>query len=156
MSGDVPARIRAHVTNAGAEFRELQHQPTRTSEDSARVRGEERRVGGKALLLKTDQQFRLFVVSAARRLDSGAIKRHFSAKKLRFATADELREMTGLVRGAVPPFGPPILPFELYVDESILEDRISAFNAGSLTTSFVMAVDDHVRIAKPTMLRFSE
>jgi Ala-tRNA(Pro) deacylase len=156
MPPDTLSQIRAWLTGLTVPFREVSHEPTPTSADSARARGEELRVGGKALLLKLDDTFRLFVLSAARKLDSGTIKRHFAARKLRFATADELRESTGLAPGAVPPFGPPILPFELYVDESILESQVIAFNAGSLTTSIIMAVGDYVRIAKPTVLRFSE
>jgi prolyl-tRNA editing enzyme YbaK/EbsC (Cys-tRNA(Pro) deacylase) len=156
MPPDVLSQIRTWLTDAGIPFREVQHEPTRTSEDSARARGQELRVGGKALLLKVDETFQLFVLSAARKLDSGAIKQHFGVKRTRFATADELREMTGLTPGAVPPFGPPILPFELYVDESILENQVIAFNAGSHTTSFILAVEDYMQLAKPTVLRFSE
>jgi prolyl-tRNA editing enzyme YbaK/EbsC (Cys-tRNA(Pro) deacylase) len=53
------------------------------------------------------------------------------------------------VPGSVPPFGEPILPFELYVDESILENKRIAFNAGSLTDSIIMSVDDYMKIARP-------
>src|SRR5579863_6300354 len=103
--------IRAWLSAEGVHFREVHHEPTRTSEDSARARGEDLRVGGKALLIKVDDIFRLFVLSADRKLDSAAVKRHFSAKKTRFATAEELTELTGLVPGSVPPFGPPMMPF---------------------------------------------
>jgi len=155
VATDVLTQVRDLLSTAGIAYREAQHEPTRTSEDSARARGEELSVGGKALLLKVDKTFRLFVLSAARKLDSAAIKRHFGAKKLRFATSDELEGMTGLAPGAVPPFGRPILPFELFVDESILENEVIAFNAGSLTTSIIMAVDDYLRVASPTVFGFS-
>src|ERR1700689_1440724 len=100
-------RIRAWLTNEGISFREVRHEPTRTSEDSARARGEKLRVGGKALLIKVDETFRLFVLRADRKLDSAAVKRRFGARKIRFATADELAGLTGLVPGSVPPFGQP-------------------------------------------------
>ena len=156
MVSDVLARLRATLDAAGVACREVEHAPTLTSEESARARGEELNVGGKALVLKVDGVWRLFVLSAARKLDSAAIKRHFSAKKLRFATGDELKELTGLTPGAVPPFGRPILPFDLFVDESIQENEVIAFNAGSLTTSIVMPVVDYLRVARPTVLRFSQ
>lgn len=155
VTPDVLDQIHELLTQAGVTYRQAHHEPTRTSEDSARARGEELNVGGKALLLKIDQAFRLFVLSAARKLDSEAIKRHFGAKKLRFATNQELREMTGLPPGAVPPFGKPILPFELFVDESILDNAIIAFNAGSLTTSIIVSVEDYVRVAQPSVFGFS-
>ena len=155
MSQEVYQHIRRLLDENGIAYRTLHHEPTRTSEESARVRGEEVRVGGKALLLKTGEDFRLLVLSAARKLDSTAVKRHFSVKKVRFATADELNELTGLVPGSVPPFAKPILPFELYVDDSIIENERIAFNAGSLTDSIVMQVTDYVRIGKPEVFTFS-
>ncbi len=112
--------------------------------------------GAKALLLKVGQEFRLFVLSASQKVDSGAIRNHFHVKKTRFATADELREMTGLVPGAVPPFGKPVLPFDLYVDTSILTNEMIAFNAGSLTDSIFLSVVDYLRVGGPTVFPFSK
>jgi Ala-tRNA(Pro) deacylase len=147
--------IRRLLTDAGVPFREVQHAPTFTSEESAKARGEELRTGGKALLLKTDDVFRLFVLPADRKLDSAAVKRHLRVKKTRFATADELKDLTGLVPGSVPPFGPPILPFELYVDEAIRANERIAFNAGSLTDSIILATADYLAAVGPTIFEFS-
>ena len=142
-------RIREWLTAEAVPFREAHHAPTRTSEESAAARGEPLQVGGKALLIKVDDAFRLFVLSAGRKLDSAAIKRRFSAKKARFATPEELMELTGLVPGSVPPFGQPILPFPLYADPSVFENDRIAFNAGSLTDSMVIPVSDYQRLAAP-------
>jgi Ala-tRNA(Pro) deacylase len=148
--------IRTMLNEASVVYREVHHPPTMTSEDSARERGEDLEIGGKALLLKVNDTFRLFVLSAAKQLDSGAVKARFHAKKIRFATAEELHERTGLVPGSVPPFGQPILPFDLYVDDSVLENQKVAFNAGSLTDSVIMLVRDYRAIAKPEVFRFSK
>src|SRR6476659_8809448 len=123
MAESVLDSIRRLLHEAGVPFRDVSHPPTFTSEESARARGEELKTGGKALLLKTDDVFRLFVLPADRKLDSAAVKRHLGVKKTRFATADELREQTGLMPGSVPPFGPPVLPFALYVDEAVRENE---------------------------------
>jgi len=139
----------------GAHYRHLHHAPTRTSEEAARLRGEDLRIGGKALLVKTDDMFRLFVLSAARRFDSAAVKKNLKVKRVRFATAEELHDMTGLAPGSVPPFGRPILPFDLYVDVSITENDRIAFNAGSLTDSLILAVSDYLRAASPAVMQFS-
>lgn len=151
---DVFTRLRDWLDREGVAYRHVRHAPTRTSEESARARGEELRVGGKALLLRVDDHYRLFVLSAARKLDSTAIRRHFNARSTRFATPEELLELTGLVPGAVPPFGEPLLPFELYVDPSTLENERIAFNAGSLTDSIVMGVVDYRRLARPREFAF--
>jgi len=143
------------LTREGVSYRTLHHEPTFTSEDSARVRGEDVRIGGKALVVKVGEDFRLFVVSAARKLDSLAIKEHFAVKKIRFASPEELLQLTGLVPGSIPPFGKPLLPFELFVDPSILDNERIAFNAGSLTDSIIMPVVDYLRIARPRVFAFS-
>ena len=114
-------------------------------------------VGAKALLLRVDEQFAIFVLPADRQLDSGAVKRHMRAKRIRFATAEELLQLTGLVPGSLPPFGQPILPFELFADNSIgVHQNKVAFNAGSLTDSIVMAATDWEAFAKPTRFSFAK
>lgn len=149
------ASIHDWLQRESVAFREAHHEPTRTSEESARARGEELRIGGKALLIKVDADFRLFVLSADRKLDSGAVRAHFGAKKTRFASPEELMETTGLVPGSVPPFGAPILPFPLYADPSVFENQRIAFNAGSLTDSMIMGIDDYRRLAKPEVFCFA-
>jgi Ala-tRNA(Pro) deacylase len=157
MSHKTLEQIRTYLAAAGIEFSEVEHEPTRTSEESAAARGEDLKVGAKALLLQTGDSFRLFVLPADRKLDSGAIRRHLGVRKTRFASVDELQEMTGLVPGSVPPFGEPILPFELYADESLgRETDKLAFNAGSLRHSIIMAFSDWEALARPKRFRFAK
>ena len=155
MSNPVNQALHALLREQRIEYRTIQHEPTLTSADSAKARGEELRIGGKALVIKTGEEFRLFVLSAAYSLDSSALKRHFGVKKIRFADAAELERLTGLVPGAVPPFGRPILPLDLFIDHSILTNERIAFNAGLLTESIVMSVSDYLQIAQPTIIEFA-
>ena len=157
MSSEILHRIHRLLDEAGVAYSELEHAPTRTSKEAAAARGEDLSTGAKALLLKIDDVFRLFVLPADRKLDSGAIRRHLGVKRSRFATPGELLDMTGLVPGSVPPFGDPILPFEIYADEDVgaATGRV-AFNAGSLTHSIGMAAGDWERIARPVRFRFSK
>jgi Ala-tRNA(Pro) deacylase len=157
MTDDVLQRIREALSQGGVSYREITHAPTHTSEESARVRGEPLEVGAKALLLKTDDAFRLFVLPADRQLDTKKIKQELKVKSTRFATSEELIDLTGLVPGSVPPFGAPILPFELYGDMAIgaIEDKV-AFNAGSLTQSIVMKASDWKAVARPRQFLFAK
>jgi len=138
------------------QFKSLHHKATFTSEESAQERNEDLSIGGKAILMKLDDSFRLFVLSASKKLDNKKLKQKFNSKKIRFATIDELKELTGgLVPGSVPPFGRPILEFDLFVDESILKNEKIAFNAGSLTDSIVVDVKDYLIAASPIVFDFS-
>jgi prolyl-tRNA editing enzyme YbaK/EbsC (Cys-tRNA(Pro) deacylase) len=153
---DIVDRILNHLEANGVTFRRLQHEATRTSEDSARVRGEPLSVGAKAIVMRLDDSFALFVTSAVRKIDSARLRKHFGVKKLRFATPEELHEHTGLVPGSVPPFGQPILAMPLFVDPSVLENERIAFNAGSLTESIIMSADDYERVCNGTVLAFTK
>ena len=141
--------IRALLAREGVAVREMRHAETRTSEQAAAARGEPLEIGGKAIVAKVDDEFAVFVFSAALRLSSRAICRHLGAQRFRFATAEELGELTGLVPGCVPPFGRPILPLDLYVDSSILQNERIAFNAGSLTVSMILDRAEYLALAEP-------
>jgi len=149
MSAHVFQQIKSLLDQHAIPYKHVHHQPTYTSEESARARGESTRIGGKALVMKIEDEFRLFVLSAARKMNSRAMKKHLGVKRTRFATREELRELTGCVPGCVPPFGPPILDLELYLDRSILENERIAFNAGSLTDSIIMSVEDYLHLVEP-------
>jgi Ala-tRNA(Pro) deacylase len=151
----VHLEIKKLLASHGVQYREVHHEPTRTSAESAKARGEELAVGGKAILMKVGEEFKLFVLSAAKKVDSQKIKERFGEKKLRFATPEELKDFTGLVPGAVPPFGKPITPFDLYVDVSIAANEKIAFNAGSLTDSIIMNCKDYMRVASPEVFEFA-
>lgn len=155
MSISVLDHITALLEQSNITYKALHHEPTRTSEDSARVRNEELSIGAKAIVMKVDKTFQLFVISAAKKIDSKEIKKIFGAKKLRFATADELMELTSLVPGAVPPFGKPVFDLDLYADQSVFNNDRVAFNAGSLTDSIIMKSADYQRLAKPQIINFA-
>ncbi len=152
MSNDSDSSVLISIINYldqhDLAYQHLVHEPTRTSKLAAEARGEPMSIGGKALLMKVGDQFSLIVMSAALKLNSNALRHQFGVDKCRFATVDELKVLTGLVPGSIPPFGEPILPFPLYVDQSTLENDRIAFNAGSLTDSIIMSVEDYRRIAK--------
>ena len=147
--------IKQWLTEQGISFRTLHHQATRTSEESAAVRGEALAVGTKAIVMKAGGRFVLFVISAAQRIDGRKIRAQLGVKKTRFATPDELMELTGLAPGSVPPFGRPILDLDLYVDTSVQANDRVAFNAGSLTDSIIMDAADYFTLIDATLFDFA-
>ena len=153
---DTTARIRTLLDDAGVAYRYIEHGPTRTSKASAAARGEVLDVGGKSIVLKVGDTFRVCVLSAARQLNSNRVRRHFSESRARFASREELLDLTGLVPGCVPPFGPPILTLPNCLDEAFLEHDRIAFNAGSLTCSIVMPLEHYLELARPEVFDFSK
>ena len=100
--------------------------------------------------LSTPQESEAINSHKERRLSS------IKSKKNRFANVDELLALTGLVPGAVPPFGEPIFKLPLFVDPSLLENEKISFNAGSLTNSITMKLEDYLKVANPVVFEFVE
>lgn len=149
MNSTVLESIRSFLNEQGITFKETSHAPTYTSEDAAAARNEPLDIGGKAIVAKVGDEFAVFVLSGARRLNSRAICKHLGETRFRFASREELHELTGLTPGCVPPFGTPILDLPLYVDRSVTSNPRIAFNAGSHTISMVLDRDDYLTAAAP-------
>lgn len=150
----VLARIRALLDAEGCGYELLEHDAVATAREAAAARGSALEEGAKAILLKYGTRFGVFVTSAARQIRSAKIRRGLQVKRTRFATRDELREMTGLAPGAVPPFGPPILPYPLFADPTALVRPTLVFTAGARSVSIRMATDDYRHLARPEVFDF--
>ena len=88
--------------------------------------------GAKALICKVDAQFVMFVIPADRKLDSKRVRQALGIRALRFATPDELRELTGLSPGAVPPFG-SLFGLPTHCDSRLAENERINFNGKAIT-----------------------
>ena len=145
-----------------AKFGTLTHAPTRTSEESASVRGVPLATGAKAMLLKASKAlphgspFLLVVLSAARKADLRALRGLLNQKSVSMASVEDVWRLTRCIPGAVPPFGSLFEGVATYADTSITELPAINFNAGLRTHSVLhLAVEDYLAIEKPTVLSFS-
>jgi Ala-tRNA(Pro) deacylase len=150
----VTENLLAFLRENDADFEVVTHEPVTTSEDAARVRNTPLEQGAKALVFLADGQPIMLVLPANQRVDRRAFKSAFGVKDLNMVSPDELREMTGLEVGAVPPFG-RLLGLPTYVDERLLANPRLAFNAGSRTTSVLLETSDYERLASATVARFT-
>ena len=150
----VLALLTQRLGPAGSAWTTLTHEPTPTSEDSARVRGATLASGTKAMLLnvKPGDKFVMVVISASEKMDSKLLKKSGGYKSTRFASVEEVMQVTGCVPGAVPPFG-SLFGLTTLVDESLKTQGSGInFNAGLRTFSVSMSVDDYLAVEEPTMV----
>lgn len=138
------------------EFTHLIHEPTPTSEDSARVRGNRIEEGVKALILrgKSSKKNYQFNLPAHLKLDMKAVS-DLVGEKCEFETPEIILERFGLNVGGIPPFG-PLLNLETFFDETIRSLPQVAFNCGLLTESIVMKGADLIRVVQPKFGAFSK
>ena len=147
-------RLVALLRSEGAAFSLTNHDRVTTSAEAAAVRGAELRSGAKAMLVKGKGGLVLAVLAADRKVDWRLLAPLVGGKGARFANDEELREATGLTKGAVPPFG-SLFGLRTIYDRSLLDLETVNFNAGSNTDSVSMSRADLLRIGGGELASFS-
>lgn len=150
MSASVFERICELLKGAGADFSVIEHAPVFTSEEAAAVRGTSLASGAKALVCRAGGAFRMFVLPANRRLDNRALRTAYGWRDVRFASKEEVFELTGLAPGAIPPLG-SLFGLPTICDRLLIELQSINFNAGDHAKSVCLAAADYVRIEQPTI-----
>lgn len=136
------------------QYQSLEHEPTKTCADAARIRGTTPEQGAKALVCLADKKPVLIVLPCSRRLDTKLFKQVFKVKDLRLATPAEVIRFTGLEIGSIPPLG-SLFGLPTYVDETLGQNSRIAFNAGDLCRSHIMNYSDYVQLEKPILGKIS-
>lgn len=133
------------------EHKHLTHEPTPTSEDSAKVRGMSLASGVKSLILKgkSSKKNYQFNIPADARLDM-KVAGELVGEKCEFEDPAVIKERYGLDIGAIPPFG-NLLNLDIYYDSALEKADICAFNCGLLTESIIMKPDDLIALTKPKL-----
>jgi Ala-tRNA(Pro) deacylase len=139
----------------GRPFRIVEHKPAETSREAAEIRGSRLEQGAKALVLRSKGEYILFVVSAARDLDSKKLRAELSLKSLSFASADEVEEKFKLLKGSVPPFG-SVLGIKTIADNSLKSNEEIVFNAGLRTKSIFISLALYDELEHPCWVDASE
>ncbi len=138
------------------EFDHRIHEPTPTSEDSARVRQIKMEEGIKALILKgknTKKNYQ-FNIPAHLKVDMKAVA-DMVGEKCEFEDPAVIQERYGLQIGGVPPFG-NLLNLDNYYDEQIVHEERAAFNCGLTTESIIMKSKDLLALVEPKIGKFSK
>lgn len=145
---DITARLLAKLEQAGIDFVLTEHEAVYTSAEAAEVRGSSLHSGAKALIVKGNDDFVMAVIPADLALRSTALRKVIRSRRLRFATKEELLELTGLTPGAVPPFG-SLFNLQTVCDERLAENEKINFNAGTHSQSIRMTYQDYVNCESP-------
>ncbi|MEK6800203.1 MAG: YbaK/EbsC family protein [Planctomycetota bacterium] len=153
--GPVFLQLVERLRAAGIEFRHLHHAPVYTSAEAAAVRGVALHSGAKALILKAGDAFVMAVLPADCGLDSGALRRLLNSKHMRFATKEEVLEVTGLTPGSIPPFG-SLFDLPTLCDTGLADNERINFNAGSHADSVQMRYVDYLALESPRLAVFAK
>jgi len=142
------------LDESGVKYNLSEHKPVYTSSDAARVRGTDPSIGAKAMVFSADKTPILIIVPGNKRVDSKGFKKQHGVKDLRICSADEVKKITGLEIGSVPPFG-NLMNLTTYVDRDIKRLKEIAFNAGSHIRSIIMKSSDFINLVEPIIGEYS-
>jgi prolyl-tRNA editing enzyme YbaK/EbsC (Cys-tRNA(Pro) deacylase) len=151
MEPSVFDRLNSWLQAGGISFTVLRHEPVFTSEQAAAARGTSLASGAKALVVKAGEEFLLLVLPADRKLDSRKARDALRVKALRFASKEEVLNLTGLQPGSIPPFG-SLFGLSTHCDAALGENASINFNAGDHAISIQMAFDDFIAMEKPQLV----
>ena len=148
-------QIVAMLKNAHVPFESYEHEPVHTSEEAAKIRNTDVRLGAKALVMYADDKPIMVAIAGDKKVDMKAFKKQFGVSDLRMATPEEVVQVTSVPIGAVPPFG-HIFSIPLYMDHSIQENETVVFNAGLHHKSIQMPRDQYEKVAHPIVGEYSK
>jgi Ala-tRNA(Pro) deacylase len=155
MASSVFQRLSDLLQSQSLAFEVLQHAAVFTSEEAAAIRGTPLASGAKALICKADDQFVMIVLPADRKLASKAVRKVAGIKSLRFASREEVEQLTGLAPGSIPPFG-SLFSLPTWCDERLSQHSRINFNAGDHSISISMAYADYVAAEQPKLGQYAE
>lgn len=153
----VVQKIKELLEKNNVWFESIEHEPVRTSEEAAKIRpGYSLKQGAKAIIVRVKisggtNLFTMLVLPGDKRFDNEKVKRFFKAKDIRFATEEEIKQITcGIEPGGVPPFG-NLFNLQVVVDPTLTQNEKIVFNAGDRRYSIAMKAKDYMNIVKPAV-----
>jgi len=154
MTKETYQKLRQFYMDHMVAFREIEHASGASAEEYHNALGCRYDQQLKCLLVKVYLQgtdcFVMVTIPAQKRVDFGKIKEIFNAKKVRGATLDEVKQVTGCEYGEVPPAG-KIFGIKLLIDKDFMNENETYMNAGILTKSFVVNPHDIIRVEEPIL-----
>ncbi|MBI2356962.1 aspartate--tRNA ligase [Candidatus Dojkabacteria bacterium] len=147
---DTVNSIKDILTSMSIDYKYLEHEEVRTSEEAAKVRGVDLSTGAKAMIVRSKEyrnRYVMFVLSADKQLSLEKVATTLG-EEFEIAPAKDVEAYTGLKVGSIPPFA-RLLKMDLYFDKAMYTKDTVAFNCGLRTASIIMKGSDLIKAAQP-------
>jgi Ala-tRNA(Pro) deacylase len=151
----MPARkLQEFLDSNQIKYVTIRHSPAFTAQEiaeTAHISGKEL---AKTVMVKVDDKMVMTVLPASHHIDAMLLIKAFGAMFVELANEKEFKDrFPDCEIGAMPPFG-NLYDLEVYVAESLQDEKMIAFNAGSHTELIKMAYADFIRLVQPKIIRF--
>lgn len=149
------AKLKEYLDSENIKYVSIVHSRAYTAQEtaeSAHIPGKEL---AKTVMVKLDGEMAMAVLPASDRIDFDLLRGAANAANVTLADENDFNSMFPESEvGAMPPFG-NIYGLDVYVEESLSEDKEIAFNAGSHSELIKLSYSDFERMVKPKIVRIS-
>jgi Ala-tRNA(Pro) deacylase len=148
-------QVMEFLKKSGVKYEVTKHKPTFTAQQMAAEEHEPGRFVAKPVIVKADGKNTMCVLSAAHKVDLGALKKQLGAKSAKIVDEDDMGKLfPDCDLGAEPPFG-NLYDLPTVMDKTLEKDDHIVFQAGSHEKAIRMSMADYRKLVKPRVLEFS-
>lgn len=148
-------KLKSFLDENNVKYVTIRHSSAYTTQEiaaSAHISGKEL---AKTVMIKIDGKMAMAVLPATYHVDFDNLMEIFGTRNVILATEPEFKfRFPDCELGAMPPFG-NLYNMEVYVAESLTEDKEIAFNAGSHTELIKLNYVDYESLVQPRVFKFS-
>jgi Ala-tRNA(Pro) deacylase len=146
------SKLREFLDRNQIKYLVISHSVAYTAQGIAALTHIKGRELAKTVMIMVDGRLAMAVVPASFRVDLYRLKKYLGAETVELATEQDFRDrFPDCETGSMPPLG-NLYGMDVFVDESLAEDKEIAFNAGTHRELVRMSFEDFHRLAKPTLM----
>ncbi len=148
-------KIKEYLESHHVDFTSIPHSKAYTAQEIAALTHVPGKEFAKTVMVNIDGRLAMAVLPASYHADLDMLRESLGADEVRLAREEEFERLfSDCEEGAMPPFG-NLYGIEEYVDESLWEDEMIAFNAGSHIELIRMSFSDFEKLSHPTIVHFA-
>jgi len=148
-------RLKEFLDSHSIKYVTISHSRAFTAQETAASAHVPVKELAKTVLVKIDGKMAMAVLPASCKVDFDLLKKDTGAATIEIANEKEFKDLfPDCEIGAMPPFG-NLYGMDVFVAESLTEDKEIAFNAGSHRELVKMTYKDFEKLVKPKVITFS-
>ncbi|MCK4745203.1 YbaK/EbsC family protein [Candidatus Parcubacteria bacterium] len=151
----LPKRITNFLEKHNVNYEILEHKTVYTAFDAAQTLGKKLSEIAKTLAVKADRKYFLLVIPADRKVDFEKLERLLKVKKAKIVKEIDIKKIFKVNPGTLIPFV-AFHKIPVYLDKTLLKNRIVIVSGGSHTESVKLKVNDLLEQGAEAITTFSK
>ena len=148
-------KLQKFLDSNKVKYKVVDHKKVYTALNEAETQHLNEKTVAKTVLVKTDKDYTIVVVPAAKHVDFNKVKKALAAKKVSMAKESDMAKVLKTKIGLVHPFG-NLYKLPVLIDNSLLKQKTFIASAGSYTQSIEIKPKDFEKLAHPVKGSFSK